>query len=123
MSETKFTPGPWFIADMNDEEWDTFVARQNYGRSETIWNGTSQIADAWCWDDEISESEFAANSNLIAAAPDLYEALEMCLEINGYQYARQKIEAALAKARGETISETTLSLNDTISADRPKNGH
>jgi len=40
------------------------------------------------------------NKHLIAAAPDLYEALEGLL-ISAYPEAEAKARAALAKARGE----------------------
>ncbi|MPR62730.1 hypothetical protein D7027_13045 [Ochrobactrum intermedium] len=50
--------------------------------------------------------EAVANMHLIAAAPDMYEALEAAANSAGFQYmwpnTRSKIEAALAKARGET---------------------
>ena len=123
MTETKFTHGPWLIADMSDEEWDTFVGRQEFGKSEMIWNGTKQIADVCSWDGEVSESEYEANANLIAAAPDLYEALEAIRQINwmdglkgldgptsfaerqsaieAVHKAKTIARAALAKARGE----------------------
>ena len=47
--------------------------------------------------------DFEANGHLIAAAPDLYAALEMAqlwLDVDG-RFDMQGINAALAKARGE----------------------
>ena len=56
-------------------------------------------------------SEGYANAHLIAAAPELYEALEEALETmqalidEGYMayiHQRERIEYAMAKARGES---------------------
>ena len=109
MSEVGFTRGPW-VADLGETyricaengqtvAWATFVfsTPMHSGRRET--------------------KTVAANSHLIAAAPELYEALEATLEQaigcfhNHYgedpsgtpepEYI-QKARAALAKARGET---------------------
>jgi len=98
MSETKFTPGPWHWVDVGsricieNKSGDDIASVLNYAEPEI------EIADA----------------HLIAAAPELYEALiDM---FNGWQYIRQshgdlygvgwdraedKARAALAKARGE----------------------
>jgi len=95
MSEAKFTPGPW--------EWDGDVWDYDYAE-EAPWliGKDNQI---------ILKGEIdcanKANAHLIAAAPDLYEAIKELL------YALQDddnwrtsgvyedAEAALAKARGE----------------------
>lgn len=42
-----------------------------------------------------------ADAHLIAASPDLYEALEIVLETSGFVRGRDKARTALAKARGE----------------------
>ena len=95
MSETKFTPGPWYadgvyVCDSDD----------------------NNICD-------LEQENWEPNSYLIAAAPDLYEALEEVLlaerfsnrppvtvyqaeeKLDRIKYAVNKAEAALAKARGE----------------------
>ena len=94
MSETKFTPGPWLFSSyksgnsvivIDGKEFD--VATVNYPNRD-------------------------ANAHLIAAAPELYEALEGLLaDITEYQeinnlggqnnHWQVKAKAALAKARGE----------------------
>jgi hypothetical protein len=58
---------------------------------------------AQCWDDGHSEDECEANARLIAAAPELYEALRMCL-LNGNleEQERDMGLAALAKATSST---------------------
>jgi hypothetical protein len=45
--------------------------------------------------------DVAANTRLIAAAPDLLAALQMMLALNGSREARVQAEVAIAKATGE----------------------
>lgn len=93
MSEPKWTPGPW--------------VRDGETTSETIWAGcapsgygsTGRYIASVHGDDAEAED----NAHLIAAAPDLYAALEMAqlwLDVDG-RFDMQGINAALAKARGE----------------------
>ena len=100
MSETKFTPGPWRY-----EYEDGYCG-------ELIGANGGMICT---FTDEPNE----ANANLIAAAPDLYEALKEVLlaerlgtrppetamqaeeKLDRIKHAVIKAEAALAKARGE----------------------
>jgi hypothetical protein len=58
----------------------------------------------------IGRSEQNANARLISAAPELYEALDELLNYSGGAehalddpYVVERAEAALAKARGETL--------------------
>ena len=101
--ETKWTPGPW-IFDNNE----------GYGQNN-IWSRMTPtgagkpgplVATA------VGDSaEAEANAHLIAAAPDLYAALELILPLGkGYVAANNvgnnrafiaDAETALAKARGE----------------------
>jgi hypothetical protein len=78
MSETKFTPGPWVKYDD-----DTVLDLEG----ETIAEVFSVEAD----------------TDLIAAAPDLYEALEHVLKgsLSLPRFAKDEAIRALAKARGE----------------------
>jgi len=69
--------------------------------------GSGRIAMLDCENDQMCDEELLANANLIAAAPDLLEALEIArdrLEINNHQGeeddALALIEAAIAKAKG-----------------------
>ena len=97
MAETKFTEGPWRVlppsvgVDLNwhvTDNGDTFVAHV-YGFGHSV--------------DEQSK----INAHLIAAAPDLYEALTQAgdyissLDFIGDENVVAAITAALAKARGE----------------------
>jgi hypothetical protein len=94
MNETKWTQGPW------STNWQD--------------NGTEVFgADGyWLMSMKRITEELKANARLIAAAPELYEALEECkrvlsdlqstqLEGTRTRAAWEKARAALAKARGE----------------------
>ena len=100
MSE-KFTPGPWKAINMS---WEYSVI---------IDEDAARIAQVFIRDevDEETQDKFEeikdANANLIAAAPDLYEALETTCE---YCIGKEATDCpcercitgkALRKARGE----------------------
>lgn len=99
MSETKFTPGPWAWGKFNHCDY----LAQREGREEpgeTVFKVGVGTID---W----SRPE---NKTLVAAAPDLYAALELLATqgwVNdewakdGSVPAQAIAEAALAKARGE----------------------
>jgi len=91
--ENKHTPGPWRVKDVQPDAW-----------TRQVWtdesHGSVMIATTGGIDKE-------ANAALIAAAPDMYEALEAVRAIipqhnAGTPWARaaDKIHAALAKAEG-----------------------
>jgi hypothetical protein len=111
MSEGKWTPGPWFVSGVR--------FRMNGGD----WHSVNRYDDAAKKDENIACVGYdsrtgagRADARLIAAAPDLAEALEMLLAANDdYFTDDQEIEfddpisdaadaarAALAKAKGET---------------------
>jgi hypothetical protein len=90
--EAKFMKGPWEVA------------------GGEIWASGERIAPGKGAYEERDASVNKANAHLMAAAPDLYEALAECelllsvtkhLSWQGEQ-AKQNARAALAKARGET---------------------
>lgn len=93
MSEVGFTRGPWFVRFGNighvKAENGALIAK-------------CQRLTSLC--------NLQANAHLIAAAPDLYEALDACLGLILSQEMQDGFEsqqghmarAALAKARGET---------------------
>lgn len=98
MSEAKFTKGPWEWVKSNNDNWSS------YDLSPGIL--TKDTADGTPFGDEIDK----ANAHLIAAAPELYEALYRLVrdcEIAGLQEQAgfdcwiSMANAALAKARGE----------------------
>ena len=128
MSETKFTPGPWRVADYdNDNELDInqhkfylfWEGPTRWGYDpfsyRVVFNGIKPLAfvvQEACVDDaetaEENEKEgfkiASVNAHLIAAAPDLYYELEKLID-----YLEQErlipdtdsAKAALSKARGE----------------------
>lgn len=105
MGGVKHTAGPWVAAPYSSMVGAPVVASPS-GRpvcSVTYF----ALGDGFEGHDEVS----AANARLIAAAPDLLEALELALEYFNSaqaqlsasgQVARDAARAAIAKATGET---------------------
>lgn len=105
------TPGPWRV-DTDDDNED------HPGMHPVVrgWDGNKCVADVGNGEDwEKAKPEWLANARLIAAAPDLLDALDELLssvrahnEANGQQmidlHSERSAEAALAKARGETVN-------------------
>jgi hypothetical protein len=86
MEMSKHTPGPWDIA-----KGKTYCAIRTYERV---------IADMRFVNLHYNE----ANAHLIAAAPELLDALLLCvdaLEDGHWQETKQAARAAIAKATGE----------------------
>jgi len=93
MSETKWTKGPWGIASFSKAD-----------KEISITDGF----DGFCWVDydDVDHEEMEANAHLIAASPDLYEALvKMLVRFVPVGQSDKAVEelaqAALRKARGE----------------------
>jgi len=110
-TETKFTPGPWhvptgpFVGGLSVEVRadDYFIKCPGSG-------GAMSLTQTVCKLDWSKTEEWEANAHLIAAAPDLFEALDMarrymkmCLGSSFWDGPNPHpiIDAALAKARGE----------------------
>jgi len=92
MSEIKWTKGPWVF-----DEHDNLIADGGNlkVRGISIPNG-------------YAKEETTANMHLIAAAPDLYEALDTLastLDSSGMKLITVDAHAALAKARGESCAK------------------
>jgi hypothetical protein len=97
-----WTPGPWHVSSTHlAAAYD--IGAENGANIARVSGPTENGAE-----------EFRANARLIAAAPDLYEALKRCVEYFDIRYARRlpgqnddycdnvdRVNAALAKARGE----------------------
>ncbi len=108
MSESKHTPGPWEIyggieiCNAEGQEWKT-IADIRYPSSANT---------------KISVNEAEANASLIAAAPEMLEALQEAREVlsdhwftseDGEDYNNDdvidmcsKLDAIIAKAKGES---------------------
>lgn len=109
-NETKFTPGPW-LADTRsgclavyplDREMDSpGIGPHDERNIHYSSKGAEYDGDRWHMDEQSQ-----ANAHLIAAAPELYEALDNILELASWEPymddAIIKARAALAKARGES---------------------
>lgn len=106
--ETKWTPGPWHVS-----LGETYKVKEADGSSLAMVMHVHLSGRR-------SPAQVVANANLIAAAPDLYEALRKAEEfiVNGIEFGFIRmpdastpdsahatlpaIRVALAKARGET---------------------
>lgn len=94
MSEAKFTKGPWYVHN-NDVYLEVFSDKGAI--CDTCMSG-HQFDGGDC-----TEGKFAkANAHLIAAAPEMYDALEHILENQALgSPLALSINNLLAKARGE----------------------
>lgn len=109
MSETKWTPGPWRISTGNMAN----VIEGPTGKENiSEWDdGYAPVATAQpccaSYQHADREANLQANLHLVAAAPDLYAALDQLLDDMGAdglsvcQAAKDQAIAALRKARGE----------------------
>lgn len=96
MSESKHTPGPWVVDESTDGRSKGFIRHQTEeGHSVAICRVTGTY-----WSHEQRE----ANRRLIAAAPELLEALEEIVARNEIQHWFNLDQArfAIAKAKGES---------------------
>ena len=105
---TQHTPGPWYVGtEFNDQGRHIYAAQKVRHEDGDEWHPL--IA---CTDDDERLVNWQANARLIAAAPDLLEALKLC-ESNissllasahpkVYGEWLTVVRAAIAKAKGET---------------------
>lgn len=107
-SEVKHTPGPWrvgyrslhILADNAKAGGDAMICDiRGWGYLTGKGHGALGLPP------EQAAAIQDANARLIAAAPELLEALKECAASAGFQYmtfeARGRVEAALAKAEGK----------------------
>jgi len=78
MNEPKFTPGPWTSSE-----------------NGTIDAGKGSVGDVWPFD--VGREEMKSNAHLIAAAPDLYAALEELI-LAGQSFDIERTCAAIGQA-------------------------
>ena len=102
----KHTPGPWVVGSHDFlDQWVCIDAPSgDHDLDYKSWEGVAMAYG--CEDSPFKGLEKAkANAMLIAAAPELLEALESvlenCLDSDGLAAAYEKARAAIAKAKGE----------------------
>ena len=98
-NKQKWTPGPW----------ETDRNNTHTGQIATIHHClNNDWVEVWSTDWPDSEARQEANANLIAAAPELYEALQQAVEAWKYEYGSCPTwwGDALAKARGDRNEES-----------------
>lgn len=102
-----FTPGPWVVEDPFDFELSV-VANGDQAPGDWTFIAGCKLPDED--DHNITGREAHANARLIAAAPELYEALERVereltlSDDNATAGLLGAVHIALAKARGEQVS-------------------
>ncbi|BAR92359.1 hypothetical protein [Pseudomonas phage PS-1] len=97
MSNQGFTPGPWTYSRWDQRGTTSFYIAQADGAPYTPnYSDVATLISDTCSGEMVSIQE--ANARLIAAAPDLLEALECLLEM-GHAKAGDLARAAIAKAR------------------------
>ena len=114
---TEYTPGPWKIDEttigLEDEYqswWQEIFEISSEQENSHIWIAFVQRNP---YPGSKHNKQMKANAHLLAAAPDLYEALEMVRDADedcrkdGFDTippsARAKIDKALAKAEGRDV--------------------
>ena len=109
MSEVKHTPGPWEV--IIDDDGNPLSGRPMVAATPELdcaivhWDGFVQPY----WRSARGDKEIHANARLIAAAPDLLEALERCLnfiensesEMGETLPCGEYARAAIARAKGD----------------------
>ena len=88
------TPGPWEIKRHFDPGYKNISAQKHTALAQVV----------WCMEDEDRSPECEANAHLIAAAPDLLEALEKVFTVMNDDMPvglRKVCYEAIAKAKGE----------------------
>lgn len=113
MSDTKWTPGPWHLEDDHPKRAAVFVNDGDDWQVAVLYSGRgdADIQDSnGVWQNDPVR---IANARLIAAAPELYEALEGIAnhyDMDGYGEKAWKdlalemaelARTAMAKARGD----------------------
>lgn len=101
MSDKTFTPGPWIVMPEESENSYVRIRGSLLGERYKIANVLTPVYPGA----EATEGEETqANARLIAAAPELYSALQEIIDTEwiGGKGGFVKARAALAKARGES---------------------
>ena len=98
----KHTPGPWEVERRTGkpDHWQINGVNQDLGCQ---WRGLAMIYTSGSWADD---PEGLANAHLIAAAPDMLEALEDIVDqgimVKNHRFSLDLIENAIRKAKGQS---------------------
>lgn len=87
------TPGPWFVDEHGVSSKAVLgIARVYHAATREEWSGSDFATSSHC----------EANARLMAAAPELLEALELMFDENiSGAFSEKKARAAIAKATGD----------------------
>jgi hypothetical protein len=94
---SKHTPGPWEVKPYAWQRGNVSVFAPKFGRAPY----GACVAYTPCSDGVGGAEGALANARLIAAAPELLEALKRLLTDEDYPQAERVARAAIAKATGE----------------------
>jgi len=108
MSALKATPGPWKVTEAGDAEYLIRMGTYLVKGGRKAPHHEISYAHGIYVDDDYPEAqdeyeEATANAQLIAAAPELYEALEALLDDFEDTDEANNARAVLARARGEEV--------------------
>lgn len=90
---SKHTPGPWEIKRHFDPGYKFISAQKHTALAQVV----------WCIEDEDRSPECEANAHLIAAAPELLDALCYLLEASSGQGPHDQWLAAMDQARAAIL--------------------
>ena len=93
---SKHTPGPWEIKRHYDSCYKNISAQKHTELAQVV----------WCMEDEDRSPECEANAHLIAAAPELLDALCYLLEASSGQGPHEQWLAAMDQARAAIAKAT-----------------
>jgi len=105
----KHTPGPWTAKPTQEGDWQIDTG-PDQDLNLTLWSAMAVIHGC-DGDPELGLKKAEANARLMAAAPDLLEALEELFHLIDDAYdgerlftlnLQRKVRAAIAKAKGTT---------------------
>lgn len=108
----KHTPSPWIADDIGTQD-GAVVRISAYDGTSTYYHRCMVIAECWVRDDEDDKDspnilQAEANARLIAAAPELLEALRECLALVRIKYGNLDADVNAVVGRADlAVSKTT----------------